>query len=158
MTQKTFSTRLAACLLASSITSAAAQTTNVPFNAVVTSVCAVTVVTPGVMATSTDFKKLDSREAAGVAGVVEIINTGPFSVSAEAPSVFTAAPAGGGDNVNFQAFYTASGATTSGETPGTTQTPLATGVTNLDIDLVASKSTGVFPQGAYATEVVVRCE
>ncbi len=135
-----------------------AQTTNVPFAAAVTSVCILSVVTPGVLATSTDFTKLDSREAAGVSGAVAIVNTGPFSVSAEAPSAFTIAPAGGDDNVSFQAFYTASGATTAGETLGSVATPLATGITNLEVDLEAAKTGGVFAQGAYAAEVLVRCE
>ena len=138
---------------------AIAATTNVPFAATVISACVLTVGTPGVMATSADYTVLDSEETGGVSGLVTIVSTGAaFAVSADAPTDFTVAPSGGGDNVTFEASYQATGATSIGETLGSVTTPLNLGLTSLTVDLKGTKSTGVFPQGVYAAEVVVRCE
>lgn len=131
----------------------------VPFTGLVTSTCVLTVGTPGVMGASTDFKTLSSTVAGGVPGSVSALSTGTaFKVSAIAPTAFTVSPAGGGDSVAFNANYSASGATTIGNTPGTTATTLHSGVTNISVNLNAAKSSGTFNGGAYAAEVIVRCE
>lgn len=136
-----------------------AATANVPFTGVVTATCVLTVGTPGVMSASTDFTSLSSKNAGGVAGTVAALSTGTtFKVSAIAPTSFTASPAGGADAVSFNALYTGTGATSIGSTPGATTTTLNTGVTNISVDLNAVKSSGTFNGGAYAAEVIVRCE
>ena len=136
-----------------------AATGNVPFAGIVTSTCVLTVGAPGVLAASTDFTHLSSQVAGGSAGTIAVLSTGTtFKVSAIAPTAFTTAPAGGGDAVNFSASYQGTGATSIGSTPGTTATLVNTGLTNLSVNLLAAKSTGTFNGGAYATEVIVRCE
>ncbi len=153
---------LIAALSTITLTAAApaiAATANVPFTGIVTSTCVLTVGAPGVMTASTDFTSLSSTNAGGAAGSIAALSTGTnFKVSAIAPTSFTTAPAGGGDAVSYSASYQGSGATSIGSTPGASQTTLATGLTNLTINLAAQKSAGTFPGGAYATEVLVRCE
>lgn len=146
-----------ACILAA--TPAAAVTTNVPFTSTVASACVLTVGTPGVMAPDAGYATLDTTESGGTSSVVTVISTGAtFSVSADAPTTFSTAPTGANDNLTFEAKYQGTGATTIGETLGTVSTPLGLGLTTLTLDLKATKSTGVFPQGLYTTDVVVRCE
>lgn len=138
---------------------AVAATANVPFTGIVTATCVLTVGTPGVMSASTDFTSLRSTNAGGVAGTVAALSTGTtFKVSAIAPTSFTSSPAGGGDAVSFNALYTGTGATSIGSTPGATTTTLNSGLTNISVDLAAVKSSGTFNGGAYAAEVIVRCE
>ena len=148
-----------AAVLAFAAAAANAADATVPFTGLVTATCVLTVGLPGVMGTSTDFKTLSSTAAGGVSGSVAALSTGSaFKVSAIAPTAFTVAPAGGGDSVVFTTNYAASGATTIGSTPGTTATTLKSGLTNISVNLNAVKSSGTYNAGAYAAEVIVRCE
>ena len=81
-----------------------------------------------------------------------------FRISALAPASFTLAPATGNDNVSFAAAYSGSGATTITSTPGATQTSLGLGLTNVVVQLGATKSSGNFASGNYTATVTVRCE
>lgn len=131
----------------------------VPFTALVTSTCVLTVGTPGVLGANSDFSVLSSSASGGVAGTVSALSTGTtFKVSAIAPTAFSIAPDGGNTGVTFAATYSGTGSTSIGTTPGDTQSTLATGVTLLTVNLDATKSSGPFPGGAYTTEVTVRCE
>lgn len=153
--------RFSALTLATMIAAqpAAAQVANVPFAGAVTSTCVLTVGIPGVLSPDAGFTSLASTNPGGLAGTVSVLSTGgSFGVSADAPTAFTTAPTGGDANVDFFARYQGSGATTIGDTPGTTATPVNAGVTLLNVNLRAEKSAGTFPAGAYLTEVVVRCE
>ncbi|MCB1506994.1 MAG: hypothetical protein KDJ47_18670 [Hyphomicrobiaceae bacterium] len=157
--------RIAAALLLMMTASSAlssptdAATTSVPFTSTVLSTCVLTVGTPGVLAPNSDYTVLDSQEAGGTSSIVTVTSTGAsYSVSTDAPSSFNVAPTGGNDNLTFEASYQGTGATTIGSTLGTVSTLLGLGLTTVTLDLKATKSTGVFPQGAYTTEVVVRCE
>lgn len=157
--QKKFLTATALFLAAGAIAPVNAATGNVPFTGIVTTTCVLTVGAPGVIAPSADYTTLSSTAAGGLAGTVAALATGgAFKVSAVAPTSFTVAPAGGGDNVSFAATYAGAGSTNIGATPGTNQTTLNAGVTNLSVNLAATKSNGVFAGGAYAAEVIVRCE
>jgi hypothetical protein len=133
--------------------------TALPFSGAVLSTCVLTVSAPGVIAPNATYDQLSSENAGGISGTVAAVTTDTlFQVSADAPTNFTAAPAGGDTGVKFAATYQGSGATSIGVTPGTTQTQLNPGTTMLEIDLLASRSSGTFPTGDYATEVTVRCE
>ena len=149
----------AALVSTTAVTGAYAATGTVPFTGIVTTTCALTVGTPGIIAPSADYTSLSSTAAGGSAGTVAALATGAaFKVSTVAPSSFTAAPATGGDNVSFSSTYSGSGSTTIGSTSGASQTTLNPGVTNLNVNLSATKGSGVFAGGAYAAEVIVRCE
>ncbi|MDX2259928.1 MAG: hypothetical protein NW205_13565 [Hyphomicrobiaceae bacterium] len=131
----------------------------VPFTGLVTSTCVLTVGTPGVLAAGAGLDTLSSSAAGGIPGTVTALTTGSnFRISTIAPSNFSIAPPGGGDGVNFSASYRATGATSIGDTLGLNETRLGLGVSILTVNLAAQKSGGAFPGGAYAAEVVVRCE
>lgn len=131
----------------------------VPFTGLVTSTCVLTVGTPGVLGANADYSTLSSAAAGGTAGLVTALSTGTtFRVSAIAPTSFSISPDGGNDGVTFAASYQASGATSIGNTLGAVTTTLGLGLTNLTVNLDATKSSGPFPGGAYTAEVVVRCE
>lgn len=156
---KTLSMAPLAAALAFVAPAANAADATVPFTGLVLSTCVLTVGVPGVMATSIDFKALSSTAAGGIPGTVAALATGNgFKVSAIAPTAFTLSPTGGGDNVHFNASYSATGSTSIGNTPGTTPTTLNSGLTNVSVNLNAVKSSGTFNGGAYAAEVIVRCE
>ncbi|MDX2309217.1 MAG: hypothetical protein NW216_13325 [Hyphomicrobium sp.] len=146
------------CLVATALP-ASAQTANVPFAGLVTASCVLTVGIPGVIAPNATFDQLSSTNSGGLAGTISALATGTnFRVSAAAPSDFTLAPDGASSGVTFSTTYSGSGATSFGSTPGSTQRTLGLGLTNMSVNLAASKSSGVFPGGAYAAEVVVTCE
>ena len=157
--RKTLSIAAVALVSAVGANSAYAADATVPFAGLVTSTCALTVGTPGVMSASTDFKSLSSTNAAGVAGTVTALSTGTnYKVSAIAPTTFKTAPAGGGDDVTFAATYSGAGSTSIGSTPGATTTTLNAGTTVVSVNLAATKGSGTFNGGAYTAEVIVRCE
>lgn len=134
-------------------TNSQAATSSVPFTGLILSICSLIVGTPGIVAPNANYNELSSSNSGGLDGSITAITTGTgFSVTTEAPSDFTLAPTGGSSSV------ASTGATTISLTAGTTITPINLGTTTVDVELTATKSTGSFPAGAYAAEVLVRCE
>ena len=136
-------------------------TGNIPFSGSVSNSCVITVGTSGALAASTDYTVLSSTETGGAAGTATILTTGSgFSLSADAPTSFSAAPATGNDNVSFAASYAATGANTIPTTDGGTATPLSRGSSAITINMSGTKSVGgeTFESGTYAATVVLRCE
>ncbi len=135
-----------------------AVTADVQFDAVVNNTCTIAVGPAGVLATNVGQTVLSSSVAGGSAGTADITATSAaYQVSVTAPTAFGAgAPAGGGTNVTFAANYASAGATTLAA--GTTARALNTGVSNITVNMSATKSSGSFPTGTYAAVVVLRCE
>ncbi|WP_421916309.1 hypothetical protein [Mesorhizobium sp.] len=78
-----------------------------------------------------------------------------YSVSAQAPAAFTSSPSGGGTNVSFATAYRLdAGASTAGSVPQ----KLTNGTHTVQVDLTATKSSGIFPAGSYQGMVTVLCE
>lgn len=126
------------------------------FTGLVTSTCALTVGTAGVMTANAGYTTLSSENAGGSRSTVAALTTGDtFNISAIAPSTFTA---GDSSNVTFATDYTLTGSTSASDILGATPTLLNVGTTTVAVDLTATKSTGNFPAGAYAATVTVRCE
>lgn len=155
-----FRTSLSTVLLSAIfIAPAAAVTDTVIFNGNVISTCLITVGTPGVLSTNGAMNVLSSSEAGGVSGTATVVTTGTdFNLSTSAPSTFFLAPAGGDDDVSFATHYSASGVTSLLDVVGTVTSPLGLGLTNVDVDLSATKSAGVFPAGNYTAQVTLTCE
>ncbi|EKF20948.1 hypothetical protein [Nitratireductor pacificus] len=146
-------------ILAAISTSAGAVDGSVIFNGTVLSTCLITIGTPGTLAANAGFTALSSDEAGGISGTATILTTGlGYNVSTAAPSAFTSAPAGGDDSVTFASSYSASGVTSLLDVVGTLTSPLGLGLTNLNVDLTATKSAGHFPAGVYSAVVTVTCE
>lgn len=155
-----FRTSLSTVLLSAIfIAPAAAVTDTVIFNGNVISTCLITVGTPGILSTNGAMNVLSSSEAGGVSGTATVVTTGAgFNLSTSAPSTFFLAPAGGDDDVSFATHYSASGVTSLLDVVGSVTSPLGLGLTNVDVDLSATKSAGVFPAGNYTAEVTLTCE
>ncbi len=134
-----------------------AVTGDVQFDAVVNNTCTIAVGPAGVLDTNVGQTVLSSSTGAGAAGTAIITATSAaYSVNVNAPAAFTTAPVGGGTNVTFAANYATAGATTLAS--GTGARPLNTGVSNVTVNMSATKSSGSFPTGTYAAVVVLRCE
>ena len=147
---------LASALLAAPLPAFAA-TGDVQFDATVNNTCTIAVGPAGVLATNVGQTVLSSTNAGGQAGVADITATSAaYSVSVNAPTAFATAPAGGGTGVTFAANYASAGATTIATT--SSATALNTGVSNITVNMSATKATGSFPTGTYAAVVVLRCE
>lgn len=136
---------------------AMAQSAVVTFNATILPSCALVVGTPGVLAVNSDNTELDSSAAGGVSGTATVLTTGlGYKLQIDPPSGFRLAPSGGQpDTIDVD--YQAGGVTLGIITDVTAPLNLNLGLTTLDIDMVANKTSGFFPSGVYAADVTVRC-
>lgn len=78
-----------------------------------------------------------------------------FQLTVVPPSSFMSAPANGNVNVSFQASMTVAG---SSSLLNILSLLIVNGSTLFDLDLKATKSSGMFSAGAYQAEEVLRCE
>ncbi|MEM9330853.1 MAG: hypothetical protein AAGA53_05975 [Pseudomonadota bacterium] len=138
---------------------AQAVTDNIPFTGTVSATCLITVTGGGTLAANAGFTSLSSVNAGGAAGTANVTSNGAFSVSLDPVTNFdptTTAP-NADLNTLFNSSYDLAGANTTTGATGTTA--LAnTGITNVSVDLTATKSSGVFEAGSYDATVVLRCE
>lgn len=129
------------------------------FNGTILATCLITIGTPGTLVASADFTELSSQNGGGLSGTATVVTTGlGYSLSTSAPASFTSAPADGDANVTFSSSYSASGVTSLLDVVGSVTSPLGLGITNVEVDLAATKSAGIFPAGSYTAEVTVTCE
>jgi hypothetical protein len=136
-----------------------AVTGNIPFNGSVSNTCVITVGGSGTLAASTDYTVLGSEQTGGSAGTASVLATGAgFSLSADAPTSFSTAPATGNNNVVFEANYAATGANNIAKTDGLTKTVLSRGTSAVTINMSGTKTSGTFEAGPYAATVILRCE
>lgn len=78
-----------------------------------------------------------------------------FSISAPAPASFLSSPGGAADDMAFASIFRINGG---GDLPGNTPIMVANGLKTVEVDLTATKSSGIFPAGSYQAQVTVRCE
>ncbi len=128
-----------------------AATGSASFAGSVDSTCVITAGNPGRIAPNADYSNLSSINAGGYASQVTALATGnTFSISTDAPAGITA-------DVSSSS-YSLSGATNRGTTDGTSASPLSSGLTNVSVDMSATRTSGVFTSGSYNGVVTVRCE
>ena len=124
--------------------------------------CVITLVQSGVLGVSTDGRQLSSKIAGGQPGIADIASMRNYDISVDGPSFFMEAPNGGNDEVTFTTTYSGQSINRGrdfAEQPGSNKVKLrgATSTTRVNINLVASKTTG-FPGGTYRAITTVRCE
>ncbi len=145
----------AAVLMVSTV---GAQAADVPFSGNVSASCTLTVDSNGTLAANTAATVLGSAEAGGVRGQVTAAAVGTgFTLSVANPTGFTANPTGGDTDVAFSSIYSATGATTVSDVAGGSGSALNSGTSVATIGMTATKSSGIFPPGAYSSVVVVTC-
>lgn len=149
------SAALAACLLAAT-----------PAPAAVIGTCTIMVGPSGTIANDPAIAVLGSKQPGGAAAgvtvqafsllcaVLSLLDC--FSVSAPAPAAFLDAPPGGNGDVGFATSYRVDNAPA--DTPGHVRQALSNGTHAMQIDLTATRTSGIFPAGSYRAQVTVRCE
>ncbi len=152
-----FSIALALAALSGTVGLANAASTNARFGGAVNNSCTLGVASDGTMAPNIDSNVLSSNETGGAASTVSALSTAAgFRVSAIAPAGFSSAPVGAA--ATFAATYAVSGVTTIGTTAGATTSTIGRGAHTVTVNLAATSTAGVFPNGAYEAIVTVRCE
>lgn len=121
--------------------------------------CQIVVTQSGTMTTNAGLTELSSKQPGGAQGQAEVTTTnGSFNISVDAPTSFSTMPTDGDTGVTYATSYSLSGATTAPETAGTVTTKAKRGVTDVAVDLVATRTGSIFPAGNYTGVTVLRCE
>jgi hypothetical protein len=135
-----------------------AVTADVPFSGTVNSTCTIVVNSDGVLAANATATVLGSNIAGGSAGLVTVTtNDASFDVSVADPINF-AGPGGFTGSPTFLTEFALTGATAGSGNAASAPLALASGVTDVDVDLTATLAAGTFDAGGYTATVVLTCE
>ena len=125
--------------------------------------CTIVIGASGTMTTNPTLDVLGSRQAGGNAATVTINPQSLlcnilalldcYSISAPAPASFLTAPSGANNNMTFASIFRINGGA---DIPGNMPVMVANGTKTVQVDLAATKSSGIFPAGSYQAQVVVR--
>ncbi|PBB69916.1 hypothetical protein CK228_04715 [Mesorhizobium sp. WSM4312] len=137
-----------------------------PAPAAIIGTCTIMVGASGTMTANPAISILGSKQAGGSSASATVVASSLlctllnlldcYSVSAPAPAAFSSAPSGGGTNVTFASVFRLDG--TGVDINGSVPQRVTNGTHALQVDLTATKSSGVFPAGTYQGIVTVRCE
>ncbi|WP_054312655.1 hypothetical protein [Mesorhizobium sp. 1M-11] len=141
-----------------------------PAYAALDGTCTIMVTRTGTMVTNANASVLSSKPAGGayaaasitiqpgVLGVlcslVQLLNC--FALTVVPPASFSSAPSGGGTNVSFNTVFRIDGSAT--DQPQNTPVKVLNGPHSVQIDLIATKSSGIYASGNYQGTVTLRCE
>lgn len=137
-----------------------------PAGAAIVGTCTIMVGGSGTMKANPGINILGSKQAGGSSATATITTSSLlctlldlldcYSVSAPAPAAFTSAPSGGNTNVTFASVFRLDGSGV--DNPGGSPQRVSNGTHSLQVDLTATKSSGIFPAGSYQGTVTVLCE
>jgi hypothetical protein len=137
-----------------------------PARAAIVGTCTIMIGASGTMKVNSTLDVFGSRQSGGSSASATITASSLlctllnlldcYSVSAPAPASFSSAPGGGDANVNFASVYRLDGAGI--DTSGSVPQRLTNGTHTIQVDLTATKSSGIFPAGSYQGAITVRCE
>ncbi|RUV20677.1 hypothetical protein EOB77_13090 [Mesorhizobium sp. M7A.F.Ca.MR.228.00.0.0] len=137
-----------------------------PVQAAIIGTCTIMVGASGTMKANPAISILGSKQAGGSSASATVVASSLlcsilnlldcYSVSAPAPAAFSSAPSGGGTNVTFASVFRLDGSGI--DVNGSVPQRVANGTHAMQIDLTATKSSGIFPAGNYQGTVTVRCE
>ncbi|TSE13095.1 hypothetical protein C1D09_006035 [Mesorhizobium intechi] len=137
-----------------------------PAMAAIIGTCTIVVGASGTMTANPAIGMLSSKQAGGSSASATIVASSLlctllnlldcYSVSAPAPAAFSSAPSGGGTNVTFASVFRLDGSAV--DINGSVPQRVTNGTHALQVDLTATKSSGVFPAGTYQGIVTVLCE
>ncbi|TIP04662.1 MAG: hypothetical protein E5X76_05750 [Mesorhizobium sp.] len=137
-----------------------------PAQAAIIGTCAIVIGASGTMKSNPAIDILGSKQAGGssagatitanstLCSILNLLDC--YTVSAPAPIAFTSAPSGGDNNVSFASVFRLDGSGV--DILGSSPQKLTNGTHTIQVDLTATKSSGIFPAGSYQAEVTVRCE
>lgn len=127
--------------------------------------CTITITAPGTITVSPLLTVIGSRQPGGsaatatvnpqslVCNILALLDC--FSISAPAPAGFLSAPSGAATNLTLSSIFRINGGA---DLPGNIPVMVANGSKAIQVDLTATKSSGLFPAGPYQAQVVLRCE
>ncbi|WP_296744262.1 hypothetical protein [Mesorhizobium sp.] len=137
-----------------------------PAGAAIVGTCTIMVGSTGTMAANPAISIFGSKQSGGSSATATITASSLlctlldlldcYSVSAPAPAAFTSAPSGGNTNVTFASVFRLDGSGV--DNPGSSPQRVSNGTHSLQVDLTATKSSGIFPAGNYQGTVTVLCE
>ena len=137
-----------------------------PAPAAIIGTCTIMVGASGTMTANPAISILGSKQAGGSSASATVVASSLlcsilnlldcYSVSAPAPAAFSSAPSGGGTNVTFASVFRLDGSGV--DINGSVPQRVTNGTHALQVDLTATKSSGIFPAGSYQGTVTVRCE
>lgn len=122
----------------------------------IASSCTLTLGSNGILAASTDATSLSSKNAGGAPAGLLLLSTGAFKLEVDTLSSFALAPTNGQPDTLDVTFNATGVSVSTGRLAGSALN-LGIGLTNVTIDTVATKTSGIFPAGAYRADVVTRC-
>ena len=141
-----------------------------PASAALDGTCTIMVTRTGTMVTNANASVLSSKLAGGayaaasitiqpgtlglLCSLVQLLNC--FALSVVPPASFSSAPSGGGTNVSFNTVFRIDGSAT--DQPQNTPVKILNGPHSVQIDLIATKSSGIYAAGNYQGTVTLRCE
>lgn len=147
---------LISAVAASVCSTAWADSRTVRFGAAVSNSCTLTTVSDGILRPNVASQNLASTNSGGRASrLVANTSSRGFRVRTIAPTAFTV---GNSTSTRFAARYTVSGATVVNNVVGTIVSTLNRGINNIAVNLTATRTTGIFPNGTYEAVVIVRCD
>lgn len=136
--------------------------------------CIIELLQDGTFGTSTNLRLLDSRRFGGIGAEILVTSRkrstgaapGPrFRITLEPPTAFTAAPAGGDDNVDWRTWFSGTNVSNGinfnrrNGVNGRRLPRAGTSITQVTGHLRARKPNGqTFPAGNYSAEAIFRCE
>lgn len=125
--------------------------------------CTINVLQDGTLGLSADGRVLSSKLTGGVGGVATVTSTRPYDVTADVVPFFTNFPSGGNLDTTFEARFSGRDifrgrnfAERSGTNPVRTRGGVS--ITEVTVQLIATRIGSDFPAGNYTGEVIVRCE
>ncbi|MDX8465091.1 hypothetical protein RFM26_05280 [Mesorhizobium sp. VK23B] len=137
-----------------------------PAQAAIVGTCTIVIGASGTMKSNPAINIFGSKQAGGSSAGATITASSLlctilnlldcYSVSAPAPIAFTSAPSGGDTNVTFDTVFRLDGSGL--DVPGSSPQRVTNGTHSIQVDLTATKSSGIFPAGNYQGTVTVRCE
>jgi hypothetical protein len=152
--------RAVACLVAAATAIAAPEASSA-----IIGPCTIIIGASGTMTASPTLDVFGSRQPGGSAATVTVNPQSLlcnilalidcYSISAPAPVGFLSAPGGASDNMTFASIFKINGGA---DIPGNTPVMVSNGTKTIQVDLSATKSSGLFPAGNYQAQVTVRCE
>ncbi|CDX24109.1 conserved exported hypothetical protein [Mesorhizobium sp. ORS 3324] len=138
----------------------------VPVQAAIIGTCTIVIGSSGTMKANPAINIFGSKQAGGSSATATITASSLlctvlnlidcYSVSAPAPIAFASAPTGGDTNVTFDTVFRLDGSGL--DIPGGSPQQVTNGTHSIQVDLTATKSSGIFPAGNYQGTVTVRCE
>jgi hypothetical protein len=121
--------------------------------------CEIILLSEGTLRPSPDNTELTSASFGGVPGRAQVtVTNSSYNLSIDDPMSFTSAPSGAEDGTTFATSYSGTGVTNFSRTAGNIPVNLKNGITDIEVNLTATKNHDAFPVGYYTASLTLRCE